>query len=246
MVVKQAVWLPGSVKEGEVNMDHIHRWEKIKDRIKKACYRVGRDPNDVNVVVVTKYIGSDQIRCFFDLGLNHVGESRVKDAVAKWQDLYGQGIWHFIGSLQRRKVKEVIGRFTYLHSLDRYALASEIDKYLKQEGGTLRCFIQVNVSGEKTKHGIFPNELKEFVQEIANLSTIEVVGLMTIAPIVDKEKETRCVFRQLKQLQQQLQPLNLPRLSVRHLSMGMSQDFEVAIEEGATWIRLGSVLVGKG
>jgi pyridoxal phosphate enzyme (YggS family) len=179
--------------------------------------------------------------------LDHIGESRVQDALPKWKELGNRGTWHFIGHLQRNKVKDVVGRFTYLHSLDRFSLAQEIERRIQQQQlNPLRAFIQVNVSGEDTKFGISPQELEEFALEVANLSSIEIVGLMTMAPIAHDPEEVRPVFRELKHLQEKIQRLNHPRLQVPHLSMGMSQDFEIAIEEGATWIRLGSVLVGEG
>jgi pyridoxal phosphate enzyme (YggS family) len=198
-------------------------------------------------VAVTKYVDLEATKRVLDLGLDHIGESRVQDALPKQAELGKRGVWHFIGHLQRNKVKDVIGRFHYLHSLDRFSLAEEIDRRVRQKGEKpLRSFIQVNVSGEESKYGIDPGELEEFALEVANLSTIEVVGLMTMAPVAENPEEVRPVFRELKRLQEKLQRLNQPRLQVPHLSMGMSQDFDIAIEEGATWIRLGSVLVGGG
>ncbi|SEN08848.1 YggS family pyridoxal phosphate-dependent enzyme [Lihuaxuella thermophila] len=224
-----------------------NRWKQIQERIEKACHRVGRDPNGVHVVAVTKYVDMEATSRILDLGLEHIGESRVQDALPKWKELGNRGTWHFIGHLQRNKVKDVVGRFTYLHSLDRFSLAQEIERRIKQQqSGPLRAFIQVNVAGEDTKFGISPQELEEFALEVANLSSIEIVGLMTMAPIAEDPEEVRPVFRELKHLQEKIQRLNHPRLQVPHLSMGMSQDFEIAIEEGATWIRLGSVLVGEG
>lgn len=223
-----------------------HRYEDVQRRIREACHRVGRDPKEVQIVAVTKYIDTEQTKQVLDLGLEHIGESRIQDALPKYEALK-RGTWHFIGHLQRNKVKNVIGNFSYLHSLDRFSLAEELDRRISQKGGpAIRCFLQVNVSGEETKFGINPSELEEFSLEVANLSNIEVVGLMTMAPIAERPEEVRPVFRELKHLQQKIQRLNHPRLQVPHLSMGMSQDFEIAIEEGATWIRLGTVLVGSG
>ncbi|TCS94614.1 YggS family pyridoxal phosphate-dependent enzyme [Hazenella coriacea] len=224
----------------------IQRWEHIQQRIHQACHRVGRDSNEVQVVAVTKYVDLETTQHVLDLGLDHIGESRVQDAIPKWNMLGQRGTWHYIGHLQRNKAKEVVGRFKYVHSLDRYSLAEEIERRNQLQQTKTSCFIQVNVSGEESKFGISPSELEDFSIEMANFSSIEVAGLMTMAPIVDKPEEVRPVFRELKNLQQKLQGLNHPRLSVPHLSMGMSQDFEIAIEEGATWIRLGSLLVGKG
>jgi pyridoxal phosphate enzyme (YggS family) len=198
------------------------------------------------VVAVTKYVDLDQTRAVLDAGIAHIGENRVQDALPKWEVLGDRGTWHFIGHLQRNKAKYVVGRFPYIHSVDKLALAEEIDRRAKQRNVTVKCFIQVNVSGEETKFGISPQELEDFAIEMAKYSSIETVGLMTMAPLVDHPEETRPVFRELKRLQTELQKKQIPRIQVPHLSMGMSQDFEIAIEEGATFVRLGSVLVGGG
>lgn len=227
-------------------MELINRWNEVQRQIQQSCQRVGRDPRQVQVVAVTKYVDTEQTRQVLEAGLTHIGESRVQDAVPKWKQLGDKGTWHFIGHLQRNKAKEVVGRFSYLHSLDRFSLATELDKRAKQKETRIRCFIQVNVAQEEQKFGISPLELEDFAYEVANLSTIDIIGLMTMAPLTPLEKEVRPVFRELKRLQQKLQQTGHPRLQVPHLSMGMSQDFHIAIEEGATWVRLGSVLVGKG
>lgn len=226
-------------------MDLEGRWQSVYQRIEQAAHRAGRDPNEVNVITVTKYLDSPMTSRVLDIGLEHIGENRVQIALKKWEALGHRGTWHFIGNLQRRKVKDILNRFSYLHSLDRFSLAEEIEKRAQAQNVSLKCFIQVNISGEKTKSGISPQELKEFAMEVANLSCIEIVGLMTMAPKTDHPEEVRPIFRELKQKQQELQNLDHPRLQVPHLSMGMSQDFEIAIEEGATWIRLGSIIVGE-
>jgi PLP dependent protein len=227
-------------------MDELaYRWERIQQRIQQCCHRTGRDPKEVHVVAVTKYIDEEKTKQVLDFGLQHIGESRVQEATLKWDLLGGQGIWHFIGHLQRNKIKNVIGRFSYLHSLDTFSLAEELDRQLKQKDLTMSCFIQVNVTGEATKFGILVHELEEFIREVVHFSSIEVMGLMTMAPIVERMEETRPIFRELKKWQERIQRFDHPRLRVPHLSMGMSQDYEIAIAEGATWIRLGSILVGR-
>lgn len=226
-------------------MELLLHWEQVKKRIAESCHRVGRDPNEVNVVAVTKYVDQERTKAVLDLGLDHIGESRVQDAIPKWEHLGDRGIWHFIGHLQRNKVKEVVSRFSYIHSLDRFSLAQELDKRGRALNHRVQCFLQVNVAGESQKFGISPQELEDFASEVANLSCIEIAGLMTMAPLTPRSEETRSIFRELKQIQIRLQQKNHPNLQVPGLSMGMSQDFEIAIEEGATWVRLGSVLVGK-
>lgn len=220
------------------------RWNRIKEQIEAACCRSGRDPRDVRVVAVTKYVDADMIRKVLDIGLRDIGESRVQEAVPKWNALEGRGTWHFIGHLQRNKVKDVVTRFTYIHSLDRYSLAEEINRRARQVDRKMRCFVQVNVSGEESKFGLSPSEVAEFVREVAELPYIRLEGLMTMAPHSDNSEEARPVFRRLREIRDEIRQLGDPRLRLPHLSMGMSQDYTVAVEEGATWLRLGSVLVG--
>lgn len=221
-------------------MDVVNKLKEVQQRVQRACARVNRSTKEVRLIAVTKYLDLEGTRQFLDLGLNHLGESRTQHAIPKIEYLGSTASWHFIGSLQKNKAKELPGRFTYLHSLDRYSLALELDKQFKKNKGTLKCFIQVNVSGEESKHGIFPNELKEFLNEASGFTSLKMIGLMTMAPKTAKPKEVRLIFRELKDLQKEVQ---LQHHSVSHLSMGMSQDYEIAIEEGATWIRLGTALV---
>ncbi|AQS55528.1 YggS family pyridoxal phosphate-dependent enzyme [Novibacillus thermophilus] len=219
--------------------------ERVKATIADACRRSGRRPEDVRLIAVTKYVGIDTTRAVLDLGIEHIGENRVQEAVPKYDKLGSRGTWHFIGHLQSNKVKNVLGRFTYIHSLDRHSLAKEIQKRAAKRAMTVNCLLQVNVSGEKSKFGLAPSELVEFAKEVAEMSNIRIVGLMTMAPFVDNPEEVRPVFRELRSLRDQLYRLELPQVGKLELSMGMSNDYTVAIEEGATMVRLGSVLVGR-
>jgi len=187
-------------------------------------------------------------------GLTNLGENRWQDAQAKWRAIEEergdnpdsrQAIWHFIGSLQTNKVKDVIGRFTYIHSLDRLSLAEAIDKRAGQLGIRVPCFIQVNVSGEDTKHGLAPAALHEYASKVAKLPNIRIEGLMTMAPHEAEPEHTRPVFRELRRLRDELNAQAILPEEASGLSMGMSNDFEIAVEEGATWLRLGTILVGK-
>lgn len=227
----------------------------VEERIKRACERSGRSREDVQIIAVTKYVSLDTTIDALKHGLRHLGENRWQDAQAKWEAISGnanqdageQPVWHFIGSLQTNKVKDVIGKFTYIHSLDRLSLAQAIDKRASQLGIIVPCFIQVNVSGEDSKHGINPEQLFSFVEQLQQFKAVKPIGLMTMAPYEAEPEQTRTVFRTLRGLRDKLQERspNLHSNSITHLSMGMSNDFEVAIEEGATWIRLGTILVGK-
>ncbi|PTX51949.1 hypothetical protein C8P63_13229 [Melghirimyces profundicolus] len=227
-------------------MDEIQQnLRQVKESIAKACRRSGRNPEDVRIVAVTKYVDVETTRRALDAGLVHIGESRAQEAVPKWKALGDRGVWHFIGHLQSNKAKAVAGKFTYVHSLDRYSLAKELNRRSEGVGQPTRCFMQVNVSGETSKHGLRPEELTDFAREAAEFPWLRLEGLMTMAPFTEDPEEVRPVFRQLKALQQELQRLGDPRLAVPHLSMGMSRDYTVAVEEGATFVRLGSILVGQ-
>lgn len=222
------------------------RIKHVESCIQAACDRSGRKREDVNIVAVTKYVSLELTRSVLDEGIIHIGENRPQNAVPKWEALQGRGVWHFIGHLQSRKVKDVIGRFQYIHSLDRLSLALELEKRALAIDTTISAFLQVNVSGEETKQGITPEEAAEFLRETASLTRVKIIGLMTMAPIVDDPEQARPVFRKLRELRDELNAQGLTKEPLTELSMGMSDDFEVAIEEGATWVRLGTLLVGKG
>jgi hypothetical protein len=219
--------------------------QQVEIRIAAACRRSGRDRGDIRIVAVTKYVSVDKTREVLDSGLEHIGENRWQDAKEKWEQLGSRGTWHFIGHLQTNKVKYVLGKFQYVHSLDRLSLAEELEKQLANANQTLNCFLQVNVSGEESKFGLAPEQLLPFAKRIEPMKHLRIVGLMTMAPFADEPERTRPVFRGLRQLRDELNKQGIFDYEIPHLSMGMSNDFEIAIEEGATWIRLGSVLVGK-
>lgn len=236
-----------------VNTALAGRLEEVERRIAAACARSGRNREEVNIIAVTKYVSLETAAAAHQLGLQHLGENRWQDAKEKWEAISGgessedggQAVWHFIGSLQTNKVKDVIGKFTYIHSLDRLSLAQAIDKRASQLGIIVPCFVQVNVSGEQSKHGLEPDQLPALLTELKELSSLRIIGLMTMAPYETEVEETRPVFRALSKLKSEMnERAILPEL-MTELSMGMSGDFEVAIEEGATWIRLGTILVGK-
>jgi len=220
------------------------RLKNVERRIADACARSGRDPADVNVVAVTKYVSARTAALAVEAGMRHIGENRWPAAEEKWRLLEGRAIFHYIGSLQSRKVKDVVGKFDYIHSLDRLSLAEEIHKRAVALGIRVPCFLQVNVSGEDTKHGLEPEALAGFAASIRQLDGIKPIGLMTMAQIVDDAEATRPVFAGLRRLKDELNASSVLDEPLTELSMGMSGDFEVAIEEGATWVRLGSILVG--
>lgn len=219
----------------------------VERRIAEACRRAGRDRSEVQVIAVTKYVSLARTKETIEAGWRHVGENRWQDAKEKWEALQNvEGVtWHFIGHLQTNKVKDVVGRFHTIHSLDRWSLAEELQKKAKKLGIVVPCFVQLNVSGEASKYGMPPDMLHPFLEKLRECDAIEAVGLMTMAPYEDDPERTRPVFRALRELRDEANARGVYGRPLPHLSMGMSGDFEVAIEEGATWVRLGSVLVGK-
>ncbi|WP_274309383.1 YggS family pyridoxal phosphate-dependent enzyme [Solibacillus daqui] len=214
--------------------------EVIQQHIEQAKQR-GKVQQQVNIIAVTKEVDVARTKEAIAAGLTHLGENRPEGLATKLQTINAKVLWHYIGSLQTRKVKQVIDQIDYLHSLDRLSLAQEIEKRASKK---VKCFVQVNVSGEDSKHGLTNEQTIEFVKQLEQFSKIEVVGLMTMAPFTEDETVIRNVFKQLKQLQQQVSELNIPNVPCTELSMGMSNDYEIAVEEGATFVRIGTALVG--
>lgn len=216
-------------------------YQMIQEDIQQACERSGRSASDVALIAVTKYVSLTAAETAVQQGVRHIGESREQGFSQKWEGLQ-QGIsWHFIGSLQSRKVKHIIDKVDYIHSLDRLSLAKEIQK---RSDKPVNCFLQVNVSGEATKHGLASNDVLPFIKSLAAYPNVRVVGLMTMAPHEEDAEQTRPVFRRLRQLRDDIQSASLSHAPCTELSMGMSNDYVIAIEEGATFIRIGTRLVG--
>lgn len=222
------------------------RRQHVEERIQAACDRSGRNPGDVRVIAVTKYVSTEMTRDVLDCGIEHLGENRPGVALPKWEALGGLGVWHFIGHLQSRKVKDIVGKFQYIHSLDRLSLVQELDKRAAAAGVQVKGFLQVNVSGEASKQGVEPMEAEAFLRAAEQFEHVQIIGLMTMAPEEEDPELTRPVFRGLRELRDELNAKRVTKEPLTELSMGMSGDFEVAIEEGATWVRLGTLLVGKG
>ncbi|MDO3409217.1 YggS family pyridoxal phosphate-dependent enzyme [Saccharibacillus sp. CPCC 101409] len=221
------------------------RIAQVNESIAEACKRAGRSPEEVNVVAVTKYVSAEMTGKVLDSGVEHIGENRWQTARPKWEALGDRGTWHFIGQLQSNKVKDIIGKFAYIHSLDRLSLARELERQAAAADIKIKAFVQVNISGEESKSGMLPEETFEFMRRMRDFPHIDAIGLMTMAPLDGEAEAARPVFRGLRELKDRLNASGEPAKPLEHLSMGMSGDFEVAIEEGATWVRLGSILVGK-
>ncbi len=214
----------------------------IQDQIAEACERSSRNQEDIRIVAVTKYVPVERAAEALEAGIQNLGENRDEGLLSKWEVLKDRPLWHFIGSLQSRKVRNIIDKVEYIHSLDRLSLAKEINKRASKK---IKCFIQINVSGEESKHGLQPEDTVGFIQQLEAYENIEVVGLMTMAPHTDDEEVLRTCFRHLRSLKEEVEGLGLKHAPCHELSMGMSNDFKIAIEEGATFIRIGSALVGE-
>ena len=216
--------------------------EVIQKQIAEACKKANRTPDEIKIVAVTKYVSAERAQETIEAGVVNLGENRDEGLLEKIGSLKYEPVWHFIGSLQTRKVKNIIEHVTYIHSLDRLSLAKEIDK---RAASRVKCLIQVNASGEESKHGLEPEDVTEFIAQLKEFPNILVSGLMTMAPNTSDEQVIRDCFRKLKQIQGQIQDLKLENAPCTELSMGMSNDFQIAVEEGSTMVRIGTALVGN-
>ena len=218
-------------------MNLVENADLVRQQVETARNKVNRQ-DQVNVIAVTKYVDVATTEALVKTGIQHIGENRVDKFLEKYQALKEYDLtWHLIGSLQRRKVKDVINFVDYFHALDSVKLAQEIQKRAEHP---IKCFLQVNISGEESKHGFAPDELDDVLAEIAQLDKIEIVGLMTMAPFEASQEELQDIFSKTHQLQKQLEKKQLKNMPFSELSMGMSRDFEVAIANGATYVRIGT------
>lgn len=218
---------------------------EVREKIEAAAVRSGRDPNEILLLGVTKTVDIDAMQAAFDLGIKDFGENRVQEFVKKSDILNRECRWHIIGRLQTNKVKYLDSRITLIHSLDRIELAEALDKRGKKINYVFPVLVQVNVSGENTKAGISPENLKDFLLRLSKMGNIKVRGLMTIAPYTEDPEAVRYVFRNLKKLSVDIDRERVDNISMEELSMGMSGDYEVAVEEGATIVRIGSAIFGE-
>ena len=221
-------------------MNVRENFETITKEIAETCKRVGRNIDEVNLIAVTKYVTDARVDEAIEAGITDFAENRPQNYVER-KNNYSNKTWHLIGSLQTRKVRDVINEVDYFHALDRDSLAKEIEKRADKE---IKCFVQVNVSGEESKHGLTSEEAIDFIKSLEQYSKIKVVGLMTMAPFVEDEDVLRNCFTKLRKLRDIVKGLNLSYAPCEFLSMGMSNDYKIAIEEGATHIRVGTALVG--
>lgn len=221
------------------------RIAEVRRRIDDACRRVGRSPDEVILIAVSKTRPVEEIWEAYHAGSLHFGENKVQELVDKIPQMPLDIQWHMIGHLQRNKVKYIVGKTTLIHSVDSLRLAEEISKEAVKQNVTAQLLIEVNVANEDSKFGVSLKETPEIAEEIAKLPGVQLKGLMTIAPYTENPENNRLYFRKLKQLSVDIKKKNIDNVSMDVLSMGMTGDYEVAVEEGATYVRVGTGIFGE-
>jgi hypothetical protein len=232
-----------SLKDKTLNIRE--NFEKVKERIDRAAIKAGRDPQTVRLVAVSKTVEAERVHEAIQAGVSILGENYVQEARDKIDKLGHSVEWHFIGHLQTNKAKYAVDLFDMIHSIDRVDLAQEIDRIAAKKGKTIPALIQVNISGEESKHGIDRDGLIRLIAEIARLKHITPKGLMTMPPYYDDPEMARPYFQVLRNLKEEMNEQFMGEIRLQELSMGMSNDFEVAIEEGATLVRIGTAIFGE-
>ena len=217
----------------------------VTSRIASAAKRAGRDPSSVRLIVVTKTVDTESIRNAVAAGALALGENRVQEAKDKIEKLGNIARWHLIGRLQTNKAKYAVKLFDLIHSVDNLELAKELDKQAAKVGKVQDVLIEVSIAGEAAKAGVAMQDVTTLVREAAKLKNISIKGLMTMPPYSENPEDSRPFFRKLRDLAETMIKENMPSVSMKELSMGMSGDFEVAIEEGATMVRVGTAIFGE-
>ncbi len=216
--------------------------KEISQKIKTSLICSKHDFSDIIFVAVTKTETIETVEELIECGVLHIGESRVQELVRKYEVIGDKVAWHMIGHLQKNKVKYIVDKVSFIHSLDSESLALEIEKRASKIGKVIDCLIEVNISGEESKHGLRPSEVEPFLLKINKLEHINILGLMTMAPYSDNVEDSRKYFAKLRELASQIREKFIENVSIKYLSMGMSNDFEVALQEGANMIRVGRAL----
>ena len=223
----------------------VDNLEDVNKRIEIAAKKSGRASKDVTLIAVTKTIDAERIKYVFDCGIRNMGENRVQELLEKYEVLDKECNWHLIGYLQTNKVKYIIDKVKMIHSVDSYELLKEIDSRAAKAGRKMDILLQINVSGEETKFGIDPSEVTDYIRYISQLKNTVLRGLMTIAPYTQNPEETRPIFKKLYNIYIDIKREKIDNVNMDYLSMGMSNDFEIAIEEGANLVRVGTAIFGK-
>ncbi len=219
--------------------------EIVEQRIAQACRRAGRDRSEVQLIAVSKTKPVEMLEEAYAVGIRDFGENKPQEIKDKYPQLPSDIKWHMIGHLQRNKIKYIIDKVCLIHSVDSIRLAEAIDEEARKHGIIMPVLIEVNVADEESKFGLRPEAAEEFIRQICHFSNIHIEGLMTIAPFTDNPEDNRVFFRDLKNLFVDIKAKNIDNVDMRNLSMGMTGDYEVAIEEGATYVRVGTGIFGE-
>lgn len=222
----------------------VNNLKDIKDRIEKSANKCGKTSKDITIVGVTKTINVDRIKSLLEHGIINLGENKVQEFMDKYLLLNEEPIWHFIGRLQTNKVKYIVDKVSLIHSVDSIRLAEEINKRAMSKNLNSNILIEVNIANDRSKAGVYEDELKSFIQNISKLSNIKVKGLMTVVPFVENPEKNRDYFRKMRNLFLDISNDCINNIDMKFLSMGMTNDFEVAIEEGANIVRIGQGIFG--
>lgn len=217
----------------------------ILKRIDLTCKKTGRDTKDITVIAVSKEVDSKRAQEAVEAGINNLGENRVQELVKKHEDLRGTNVfWHMIGHLQKNKVKYIIDKTILIHSVESLSLAEEINKRAIKNNLTANVLIELNIGEEESKFGINEESMYDFVKNMEQFENIRVLGLMTVAPFCENPEDVRWVFKKMKNIYDKISTMNFKNTEMKYLSMGMTNDFEVAIEEGSNIIRIGTAIFG--
>lgn len=223
-----------------------HNIEQIRDRIARRCRSAGRSPSEITLLAVSKTFPAERVAEVVHNGVTDIGENYVQELLRKKTSLNDDRIrWHFIGHLQSNKVKQIIDWIYLIHAVDTESLAVEVDRRAKAAHRTVDILLEVNTTGEQSKYGLQPERTVAFVRQLGPLGNIRICGLMTIGPFLPDPEGSRPMFRQLRELRDEISRLHQPNVSMKHLSMGMTGDFEIAIDEGATILRIGTAIFGS-
>lgn len=224
--------------------DIIENWKRVQKRVETAAIRAGRDPSEIKIIAVGKTKPAAILREAVQAGVTILGENRIQEAWQKYQELGKIAAWHLVGHLQTNKVKRALQIFDVIHSVDSVYLAAEINRRCDQLDRTVEILIEVKTSDEPTKFGIDPEQTPELVAKISTFPNLKLIGLMTLGKWTTNEKEVRNCFQLLVRTKEKVKTSNVSDINLEHLSMGMSGDFEWAIEEGATMVRIGTAIFG--
>lgn len=225
-------------------MDIKENLAQVRENIKKAAKKSGRSEDDISLIAVTKTVDKDVIKIAISYGITDIGENKVQEIKEKYDYIGNNVNWHMIGHLQTNKVKYIIDKVNLIHSLDSISLAKELNKRAKESNLIINTLIQVNIAEEETKYGLKVEEVLPFINSIENFDNIRIRGLMTIAPCVEDPEDVRYVFKGLKELFLEIKKTSYTNVSMDYLSMGMTNDYQVAVEEGSNIVRIGTGIFG--